>query len=215
MTGRNGIARRAVLRGVGAGSIAALAGCTGNDDESDETEPPEPETVAIDEGTTWRTASLTDVTTGEEFRIADADRPVLVHTFAIGCAVCQSQHSQFDEFYANAGVEIVDITIGSSDEPDDLRNYADEEGYDWRFGTAPDEVTGDLSSDFGEEIYSSASSPIIIDCQNGSEVYTLDKVVGAEHLESILGDVCEASASGDPSDSSDSGTSSDSSNASA
>ena len=217
-TGPNAVARRALLRWVGAGSIAALAGCTSNDDDGDgsgDEEPPEPDAVSIDEETTWRTASLTDVTTGEEYRIAEFDRPTLIHTFATDCAVCQSQHSEFGAFYANADVEIVELTIDPKDDPDDLRSYADEEGYDWRFGTVADEVTGDLSSDFGRDIYGSATSPVIIDCQNGSEVYTLEKVVDAEHLESILEDVCGSSASSDSGGSGDSTESNDSSDATA
>ncbi|WP_339104306.1 hypothetical protein [Haloterrigena salinisoli] len=190
-TGRDTVARRNILRLVGAGSVAALAGCTSTDgDESDEEPAPEPEAVDVSEEATWRTTALTDVTTGEEYRIEEFDRPVIVHTFATGCAVCQSQHSDFGDFYPNADIEIVDLTIDPNDEPEDLRNYADEEGYDWRFGTATDEVTSALASDFGQEVYSSASSPVILDCGDGSEVYTLEKRVDANHLESILADVC-------------------------
>lgn len=194
-TGHSTIARRNVLQWVGAGSIAALAGCTGNDDEPDEESAPEPEAVDVSESTTWRTASLTDVTTDEEYRIEEFDRPAIIHTFAVDCAVCQAQHGEFDDFLSSAGVdaEIVDITIDPKDDPDDLRTHAEEEGYEWRFTVAPDEVTGDLSSDFGREVFSSADSPVIIDCPSG-DVYRVDKIVDAEHLESILADVCGTSA---------------------
>ncbi|QRV15866.1 redoxin domain-containing protein [Haloterrigena salifodinae] len=213
--GRDTIPRRNMLRVVGAGSIAALAGCAGTDDESNEESAPEPEAVDVSEDATWRTASLTDVTSGEEFRVEDAERPVIVHTFSTGCAVCRSQDREFDALYPNADVEIVDLTIYSNDDPETLRSYANEEGYEWRFGTATDEVTSDLISDFGREVTSSANSPVIVVCPSDG-VYRLEKKVDAEHLESILADVCGpadsngSDDSGDTSNSSDAGNSSDS-----
>ena len=217
-TGRDGVPRRDVLRGVSAGSIAALAGCMGDDDESDEEGPPEPEAVAIDADTAWRTASLTDVISDEEFRIEAFDRPTLIHTFATDCAVCQSQQAQFGDLYSNADVEVVDITIDSSEDPDRVRDHADEEGHYWRFAISTDEVTGALSSDFGQEVLTSSRSPVIIDCHDGDEVYRVEKIVDAEHLESILDDVCdpsESSGSSGSSDSNDSDDSNTSSNSSA
>lgn len=221
-TGRDTIPRRNVLRVVGAGSIAALAGCSGTDDGESTDEPaPEPEAVDVSEDATWRTASLTDVTSDEEFRVEDAERPVIVHTFSTGCAVCRSQDREFGALYPNADVEIVDLTIYSNDDPETLRSYANEEGYEWRFGTATDEVTSDLISDFGREVTSSANSPVIVVCPNDG-VYRLEKKVDAEHLESILADVCgpvdssgsdETTGSGDSGNSSDAGNSSDSDDA--
>ncbi|ADB60049.1 hypothetical protein Htur_1157 [Haloterrigena turkmenica DSM 5511] len=211
-TGRDTVARRDILQLVGAGSVAALAGCTGDDgDESNEESAPEPEAVDVSEDATWRTAALTDVTTDEEFSVEDTERPVIVHTFAIGCAVCRSQHREFDTVYESddVDVEIVDLTIDPNDNPEDIRAHADEEGYEWRFGVASDEVTGSLSSDFGREVTSSASSPVIVVCPDGG-VYRLEKKVDAEHFESILADVCGPV---DSSGSDDSGNSTGESNA--
>lgn len=217
--GRDTVARRDILRLVGAGSVAILAGCTGTDDDESEGESaPEPEAVDVSEDATWRTATLADVTTDEEFRVEDAEKPVIVHTFAVDCAVCRSQHREFDTIYesADTDVEIVDLTIDPNDNPEDIRAHADEEGYEWRFGVASDEVTGSLSSDFGREVTSSASSPVIIVCPDGG-VYRLEKKVDAEHFESILTDACgstDSSGSDDTNGSDDSGNSSNASNSS-
>lgn len=194
-TGRSLLTRRTVLRSIGAGSLAALAGCTsdggggGGDDE--EQSSPDPEPVDVSESATWRTEPITDVTADEDVRIETFDRPAIVHTFATKCAVCQSQHGQFEEFYASVGddVEIVDLTIDPQDDPDTIRSYADEEGLDWRFGTATEEITGSLVSDFGQEVTSSAASPVVVACPDGA-VYTLEKVIDADDLESVLEDVC-------------------------
>jgi hypothetical protein len=43
---------------------------------------------------TWRTAELTDVLTGETFRINEfRGRPVLVETFAVWCPICTTQRN--------------------------------------------------------------------------------------------------------------------------
>lgn len=189
--------RRRMLQLVGTGSMAAFAGCAGGDDTS-ESEPAgqtasesEPEAVTVEDDATWRTATLTDVTTGDEFRITDFDRPVIVHTFARGCAACHSQQREFDALYANGGtdVEIVDLTIDPNDNPEDIQTYADEDGFDWRFGNSPEKVTGSLVEYFGQEVTVSAASPVIIVCPDGG-TYRLDKVVDASDLESALGTVC-------------------------
>lgn len=189
-TGRRTVARRTVLQSIGAGSIAALAGCTSDGDGAEE-EDIEPEAVTVDESATWRTATITDVTTDEEFQIETFDRPVLVHTFSIGCAVCRSQQVNFDDLYATAGddVEIVDLTIDPNENRDELRSYVDEEGFDWRFVVSSEDVTESLISDFGREVTSSRDSPVVIACPDG-DVYRLEKIVDASEIETVLEDVC-------------------------
>lgn len=193
---RSGIDRRRLLRAAGASALVAIAGCAGDDGddaegESDDEEDADPESVDVPEDATWRTASLADVTTDEEFRIADLDRPAVVHTFARGCAVCHAQQREFGEFYATAesDVEIVDLTIDPNDDPDEIREYAEEDDFGWRFGTSPERVTGSLVDSFGQDVTVSAASPVVLVCPGG-EVYSLEKVVDGDQLESVLAEVC-------------------------
>lgn len=182
--------RRRILQAVGGGSVIALAGCIGDDDDDEDEDDPDPEAVDVDPDATWRTATLEDVTTGEEFAIADFDRPVVVHTFTRGCAACHSQQRDFDDLEgSDADVEIVDLTIDPATDADDLRSYVDDNGFDWRFGVSPEPVIGSLVSDFGQDAASAARSPVVVTCPDG-ETYRLDKVVNAEPLESVIADVC-------------------------
>lgn len=193
------IDRRRLLQAAGAAGLVAIAGCLGDDggdaDEStDESEAGsvadlEPVDVAAD--VTWRTASVKDVTTDESFHIADFDRPTIVHTFARGCAVCHAQQDAFDEFYASAGgdVEIVDLTTDPNDDPDLVREYAAEDGFDWRFGSSTQEVTASLVETFGQDVTVSARSPVVLVCPEG-DVYRLDKVVDADALASVVEEGC-------------------------
>ncbi|MDQ2051440.1 hypothetical protein RBH26_13230 [Natronolimnohabitans sp. A-GB9] len=185
------VGRRNVLQAVGGGSVVALAGCIGDDDGDDDEDEPDPEAVDVDPDATWRTTTLEDVTTGEEFAIADFDRPVVVHTFTRGCAACHSQQRDFDDLDGSDGVdvEIVDLTIDPATDTDDLRSYVDDNEFDWRFGVSPEPVIGSLVSDFGQDAASAARSPVVVTCPDG-ETYRLDKVVNAEPLESVIADVC-------------------------
>ena len=199
--GRSRLDRRTLLSGLGASAVAGFAGCLGSDggdggdggDEGDdgesEAETVEPQPVDVSDGALWRTATLEDATTGEEFTIDELDGPVVVHTFAVGCAVCAAQHDEFEQLHANADVELVDITTDPYESEEEVRDHAEEEGFDWRFSVATDDVTGSLSRDFGEEIKVSASSPVILVCPGG-DVFRLQKVVDAGDLESILEEHC-------------------------
>lgn len=186
--------RRRLLRGLGAGSVATLAGCVaggdGNEGNSDDgngdDESVDPEPVDVDESATWRTATLEDVTTGEEFTVDEFERPAIVHTFAVGCAVCHSQHKQFvDLRESGTGVEIVDLTIDPDYPPERVSEHAADEGFGWRFGVSPEDVTSSLVDDFGQEVTSSASSPLVLVYPDG-DTYRLEKVVEADPLASVI-----------------------------
>ena len=196
--GRSRFDRRTLLSGLGASAVAGFAGCLGSGGDGDgngesesesESETVEPQPVDVSDGALWRTATLEDTTTDEEYAINELDGPVLVHTFAVGCAVCAAQHDEFDQLYGTADVELVDITTDPYESETEVREHAAEEGFDWRFSVATDEVTGSLSRDFGEEIKVSASSPVILVCPN-DDVYRLEKVVDAGDLESVLEEYC-------------------------
>lgn len=195
--GPNRFDRRTLLSGLGAGAVAGVAGCLGSDggdgdadsDGGAEAETIEPQPVDVSDGALWRTATLEDATTGGEFSVDQFDRPVVVHTFAIGCEVCATQHEEFADLYANADVEIVDITTDPYESTENVRDHAETEGFDWRFSAATEAVTGSLSRDFGEEIKVSAASPVILVCPGG-DVFRLQKIVGAGDLESVLEEHC-------------------------
>ncbi|WP_247002102.1 TlpA family protein disulfide reductase [Halosolutus gelatinilyticus] len=189
---RGPVDRRRVLQVVGTSALASIAGCISDDGGTDGEggEDVNPESVDVADDATWRTASLTDVTSDEEFRVADFDRPAIVHTFSRGCTACHAQQKQFADFYATAGdVEIVDLTIDPNDDPEKIRTYASEDGFEWRFGTSTEDVTRSLIDDFGRDVTTSAASPVIVVCPNGG-VYSLDKVVDAGPLESVLDGNC-------------------------
>lgn len=175
--------RRAVL-GLAGTSIAAFAGCLGVLNEGSED-------VQVEEDAAWLTTPLTDVTTDEEFVIGEIDQPVFVHPFGEWCSTCRSQQGDFDTLYERRGDEItiVDITIEEDEGPDLIRQHAEENGFEWRFAVAPEEVTASLVEDFGNTVTSPPSSPVVLRCPGGN-TRRIAKIADVSTLESELDENC-------------------------
>jgi thiol-disulfide isomerase/thioredoxin len=198
------IQRRGFLGGLSA-AFAAVAGCLGSDDEDEndsmasgdggggdnkasEDGDDSGETV---ERAEWQTAQLSDPVSGESFRIADLDGPVVVHPFAIWCTVCSRQNQQLGSLGTDTDHEVVQLNIETAENSDSVRSYAEDNGYvdTCRFAVAPEAVSGSLVDEFGPSAVSPPQSPVILVCSNG-ETHMLDKIVGADRIDSALNDLC-------------------------
>jgi cytochrome oxidase Cu insertion factor (SCO1/SenC/PrrC family) len=202
------LSRRTVLAGMGVG-IAALAGCVSGDGSDDSTpggddtnggaNSDEPgngddansgETGAGDRPA-WQTTAFQDARTGETLTIADADGPVVLHTFATWCSVCHSQQQNLDTLHERRGDEVtmVDLTIDENDDPGDVADHAASNGFDWRFGVAPAELTSSLVDDIGDRVVFAPQSPVIVVCPDGT-AESLGKGVSADEIASTIDSNC-------------------------
>jgi thiol-disulfide isomerase/thioredoxin len=173
--------RRAVL-GLAGTSLAALAGCLGVlNDEAEE----------VEEDAAWLTTPMTDVTTGEEFVIGEIEQPVFLHLFGEWCSTCRNQQGQLDTLYERRGEEvtIIDVTIEEDEGPDLIRQHAEENGFEWTFAVAPQEVTASLSDAFGVNVTIPPNSPVILRCPGGT-TKKVPKVAQAGTLEDELTSTC-------------------------
>jgi hypothetical protein len=175
--------RRALLGALG-GTATAVAGCLGTGDGSgggDGTG------GAAGDGESgggdWRTASLTDVTTGESFTISELAAPVLAHPFAVWCSTCGQQNSEIDALQSENDFAVVQLNIGDSEGRDRVREYAEENGYadHSRFAVAPEAVSGSLVDEFGAAAVSPPQSPVILLCADGS-THEIDKIAPPETI---------------------------------
>lgn len=164
--------RRSVLGALGGGAVG-LSGCLGDGGDGD---------GGSDESTEWRTATLTDVTTGEQFAVSELEPPALVHPFAIWCSTCSSQNRELDTLQREREqeLEIVQLNIGDGENDEDVLAYAEDNGYAGRsrFAIAPNSVANALVEEFGPTAVSPPQSPVILVCQDGS-VHEIDKVTAA------------------------------------
>jgi len=185
------VSRRTVLAATGTG-VVALAGCVGGDGGDDDGSGG---TTGDDSDTAgrpaWQTTPFEDARTGETVSVAGVDGPVVLHTFATWCSTCHSQQQNLDRFHERRGNEVtmVDLTIDGNDDPDDVAAHAEENGFDWRFGVAPAEMTGSLVDDVGDRVVFAPQSPVIVVCADG-RTETLGKVSSADAIADTLDSTC-------------------------
>jgi thiol-disulfide isomerase/thioredoxin len=134
---------------------------------------PEPSAAAKIERP-WATATLTDVSTGETFRVADLvtdGKTVAVEAMAIWCTNCRAQQAEFTaalERLDPARIAYVVLTIEPGETAQDLAAYKDSQGFRGMYAVAGREVSAALEADFGPTVLNPPTVPIIIIRRDGS-----------------------------------------------
>lgn len=207
--------RRRVIAAVG--TSLALAGCVGDGDgdgdeqaddqaaddnsevssEGDDTsdgemadENDESETADSDLPE-WYHIEMEDVTTGEQFTLADIEEPTVIHTFATYCPICNDQQQKIQSGYEELSQEatFLDLSIDENDDPDSIQSHAEENGFEWRFGVAPNELTRALVDEFGQQVAVYSQSPLVIVCPDGS-ADTVGKGSDPSEISNAISELC-------------------------
>ncbi|MGH2429228.1 MAG: TlpA family protein disulfide reductase [Candidatus Limnocylindria bacterium] len=112
---------------------------------------------------------LVDVRTGEPFTLAElaAEKPVLVETMAIWCQTCRSQQREVVRAHEVADFHSVGIDVDPNERADDLADYAEREGFDWRFVMADAELVQLLTDRYGFGVTNPPSTPTFIVSADG------------------------------------------------
>ncbi len=126
----------------------------------------------------WATATLTDVTNGESFSIADlvaAGQIVFIEPMAIWCTNCRRQQS--DALTALGSLDRSKVTwlsldVELSETPEALKEYSRQQGFDFRFSVATKDIAAALATEFGNLVLSPPSTPLIVVAPDGSVVLT-------------------------------------------
>jgi thiol-disulfide isomerase/thioredoxin len=114
----------------------------------------------------WSTTPLQDVRTGESFRIADlAGKVVVIEPMAIWCTTCRTQQREAAAALARLpgeSVTYISLDVDPNEQDADLANYANQQGFDWRFVVASRDVARSLVDSFGPQVLSPPSTPSIV-----------------------------------------------------
>jgi len=138
----------------------------------------------------WRTASIRDVVSGKDFRIADLEgKVVAIEAMAIWCLNCR-----FQQLEAKAALEELDspdvaylsLDIDPNERAEDLAEYARREGFDWRFAVASPEVARSLAATFGDQVLSPPATPLIVLGPDGQVVEQHIGIKGARSLAALF-----------------------------
>jgi len=90
--------------------------------------------------------------------------------FAVWCPKCLDQQRKIAELKEREGFAIVHISLDTDphEDEDKVRGHLGRHDFDWYFAVAPTELTNDLIDDFGFEIISAPSTPVVLICEDQS-----------------------------------------------
>lgn len=118
----------------------------------------------------WKNIPLENVMTGEEFLVDDfSSAYVLLFTFTTSCPVCVRQQEEIMSLQEVSSSQIVPVglNIEPNGDPDMLRSYLQQNGFEGYYALSPPELTRAILNDFGLELISPATAPVILICPGG------------------------------------------------
>jgi thiol-disulfide isomerase/thioredoxin len=125
----------------------------------------------------WLDIELTDAKTGDTFTVNDfRGKVVLVETMAIWCPNCLRQAQELKALRASYGPEdlvFVSLDIDLHEDASMLKEYAEQNGFDWSFAVASLDVTRDIGGLYGALFLDPTLNPMLIVNRKG-EVFKLD-----------------------------------------
>ncbi len=133
----------------------------------------------------WMDIELTDVRTGQTFRISDfSGKPILLESFAVWCPTCLRQQNEIKKVKSSEGDDIVHISLDTDPNEDvnKVREHLDSYDFDWYFAVAPIELTNALVDDFGLSVVNAPSAPVILICDDQSSRMLRNGVKSADDL---------------------------------
>jgi len=120
----------------------------------------------------WYSAALTDVNTGQVFSIQEnIGKVYLVETMAVWCPVCLDQQNEVKRFHDLLGerddVESLVINIDPNEDTALLTGYTQQNGFDWLYVVASNEMIDEISLLYGSQFLNPPSAPMLIIDRNG------------------------------------------------
>jgi len=140
----------------------------------------------------WFSAPLTNVATGETFKVEDyKGKVVLVEALAQWCSNCKQQQRQVVELHKNLGDNPDLVTIGLDIDPNEdavqLKKYIESNGFDWVYAVAPAEVSNELASLYSTQFLNPPSTPMLVIDRDGKvTVLPLGTIKSAADLQQAV-----------------------------
>lgn len=141
-------------------------------------------------GDALETLVLRDVRSGDQFTIGQlaAEKPVLVETMAIWCTNCRSQQREVVAAHGLADFHSISLDVDPNERAADLADYADDEGFDWRFAVADSSLVMMLRERFGTAVLNPPSTPKLLFRTDGTvELLRLGTQLSAAELAARVG----------------------------
>ena len=112
---------------------------------------------------------------------------MLLETMAIWCTNCRGQQHQVVDAHGLAEFDSISLDVDPNERADDLAEYAEREGFDWRFAVADADLAGMLRDRFGTAVLNPPSMPKILFRTDGSaELIGLGEQLSAADLAAVV-----------------------------
>jgi hypothetical protein len=137
----------------------------------------------------WKAVPLRDASTSGIFRVQDlAGRPVLLFCFTTWCSICTAQQNEIKRLQAmSPGLfTAVGIDIDPYENEDVVRKHQSDNRFYGLYAVAPPEMTYALTDEFGMDIITPASAPMLLICSNGTVTRLGRGAKSAEVLEQAI-----------------------------
>lgn len=120
----------------------------------------------------WFETGLTNVNTGETFKITDFQgKVVLVETMAVWCSNCLRQQREVQALHELLGEQpdlvSVALDIDPNETHDILAAFTGEQGFDWVYAVAPAEVAREIGQLYGGQFLNPPATPMLIIDRHG------------------------------------------------
>ena len=125
----------------------------------------------------WYDWELTDVNSGNTFRLSDEQgKVVLVETMAVWCSNCLKQQQEVKQLVESLGPRDDFISLGINIDPNEDSNtlvqYTQQHGFNWRYVVASEDLINAISSEYGAQYLNPPSTPMLIIDKQG-QAHTL------------------------------------------
>ena len=142
----------------------------------------------------WMDIELTDVDTGEKFKVSDfKGKPVLLESFAVWCPTCLRQQKEMQKLQEREGDAIIHISLDTDPNEDEakIKDHLERNDLKWYFAISPKELTEALIDEFGLNVVSAPRAPVILICKDQSTRFLKDGVKSASELLSEVEKGCQ------------------------
>lgn len=141
--------------------------------------------------TAWFGTTFTDVSTGETFTINDfKGKVVLIENLAMWCSNCKKQQEQVKMLHELIGMNEDLISIGldidTNENAEDLKTYIANNGFNWIYAVASEEVTREIANLYGAQFLNPPSTPILIVDRKGQTHPMPFGIKSAEDLKNFI-----------------------------
>jgi thiol-disulfide isomerase/thioredoxin len=165
------------------GALAVLLGaCSAAASPAGESGPPALPGAAA---TAFLAHELVDVRSGERFTLGQlaAEKPVLVETMAVWCTTCLAQQREVVKAHAIGDFHSVGIDVDPNERAESLADYANGEGFDWRYAMADAVLVKLLTDAYGFAVTNPPSTPTFVIMTDGTvRALEFGRVRSAEEL---------------------------------